>query len=324
MGIPAPYKEIDQPAAERNLQSMDSAQSPNHWPRISVVTPSCNQGQFIEETIQSVLLQGYPNLEYMILDGGSKDETTQVIKKYERHLAYWHSRKDEGQADAINQGMRLATGEVLCWLNSDDLYLPGTLLEVGRRLRGKTERCCLVYGSALTMQEDGEALQGGARIAGKFDPETLTYSDFIVQPSAFWTKKLWLQVGELNKKYQYVLDWEWFIRASKVTDFECVPRFFSVYRLHAQHKTRTGGSQRIAEINEVIGQYAPESWKQLYKFVFPRYQKLIWTRRLLMRMRIPGSTYLLPLFFPRILYQEGSKSRMHLMNILYMYGLDPS
>jgi hypothetical protein len=93
----------------------------------------------------------------------------------------------------------------------------------------------------------------------------------------------------------------------------------SVYRLHAQHKTRTGGSQRIAKINEVVGQYAPESWKQLYKLVFFRYQKLIPTRRLLMRMRIPGSTYLLPLFFPRILYREGPKRGMHLMNILSVY-----
>jgi glycosyltransferase involved in cell wall biosynthesis len=312
----------NQSATMKNSQLMDPIYNGYCWPRISVITLSYNHGQFIEATIQSVLFQGYPNLEYLIIDGGSQDGSIQVIKKYEKQLAYWHSKKDKGQADAINQGMRLATGEVVCWLNSDDLYLPGTLLEVGKRIIGKTSRCYLLYGSALTMQQDGENLQGGARVAGIFNPEALTYSDYIVQPSTFWTRKLWLEVGELNVNYQYVLDWEWFIRASKIASFEYVPNFFSVYRLHALHKTKTGGRQRIAEINEVVKQYAPEHWKRLYELVVPRYKRIIKTRRLLMQMRIPGSSYLLPLFFPCILLESGARSRLELMTVLYMYGID--
>jgi len=153
-------------------------------PRITVVTPSYNQGMFLEATIQSILLQGYPNLEYIIIDGGSQDDSVQVIKKYERGIAYWHSRKDCGQADAINQGMRLATGDILCWLNADDLYLPGTLLQVAKQFMEVIGKPHLLYGSALTMREDGEDLEGGSRVAAVFNPSVLTYWDYIVQRAA--------------------------------------------------------------------------------------------------------------------------------------------
>ncbi len=103
-----------------------------HWPKISIVTPSFNQGQFLEETIRSVLLQGYPNLEYIIIDGGSTDNSLEIIKRYEPWLSYWVSERDQGQTEALNKGFASASGEWMAWLNSDDIYLPGTLMKIAR------------------------------------------------------------------------------------------------------------------------------------------------------------------------------------------------
>ncbi len=106
-----------------------------NWPTISVVTPSFNQGQFLEAAMRSVLLQGYPNLEYIVLDGGSTDQSVPVIEHYASHLAHWHSAPDDGQSDAIARGFERASGDVLCWLNSDDLLLPGALWHVAEMFR---------------------------------------------------------------------------------------------------------------------------------------------------------------------------------------------
>src|SRR5687768_13083798 len=99
-------------------------------PKISIITPSYNQGRFIEETILSVINQNYPNLEYIIIDGGSTDNTVEIIRKYEQHLAYWVSEKDGGQSEAINKGFKKATGDIVCWINSDDFFMPGALSKV--------------------------------------------------------------------------------------------------------------------------------------------------------------------------------------------------
>jgi glycosyltransferase involved in cell wall biosynthesis len=289
----------------------------NDYPLISVVIPSFNQGQYIEETLLSVIGQQYPNLEILVMDGGSTDNTIEIIKKYSKYISYWQSQKDTGQADAINQGMRKSSGEILCWLNSDDMYLPGTLLDIGKRFSGLTEEKYLIYGSAVTINESNETLAGGAQIAGFFDEFSLTYTDFIIQPSSFWTRKLWQQVGELNTSYHYVLDWDWFIRAAKVAKFEHVPKFYSVYRYHPFHKTSKGGSERRKEINEIVKTYSSDYWADIYTEVQNIYPEVIDRRDLLISLRVPKGIRLLPILFPRL--KRKLKDYQHLYTVLNMY-----
>jgi len=271
------------------------------YPSISVVIPSLNQGQFIEEAILSVLGQQYHKLEIIVIDGGSTDNTVEILKKYTNQISYWHSQKDKGQADAINQGMSLSSGDILCWLNSDDMYLPGTLLDVGRKFSGRTDQCHLIYGAAVALDQSDGKLWSGALTPGSFDASRLTYFDFIVQPSAFWTRKLWRSNGDLNTSYKYVLDWEWFIRASRITQFEYVPRFYAVYRYHSLHKTRRGEGERRREILDIVSKFSSDYWINLYSEVEKSYPQIKRKYEFLSLWRIPKRRSLLPLFFRKIL-----------------------
>lgn len=271
------------------------------YPLISVVIPSLNQGQYIEETIISILGQQYPNLEIIVMDGGSTDNTVEILKKYSGHISYWESKKDNGQADAINRGMRLSSGEILCWLNSDDMYLSGTLLDIGKRFYGRADRSHLIYGASVSMEQSDGKLNSVALTAAPFKKFTLTYHDFIVQPSAFWTRKLWQCVGELNTSYEYVFDWDWFIRASEIIEFEYVPKFYSVYRLHPLHKSRIGGAKRRKEVLDVVKKNSSKYWQNLYIEVAKSYSQIKQKSALLDSLRIPKRRLLLPMFFPRIM-----------------------
>ncbi len=287
------------------------------YPLISVIIPSYNQGEFIEETLLSVLGQQYPNLEILVIDGGSTDQTVEILDRYSSHLAYWHSKPDKGQADAINQGFRLSTGEIVCWLNSDDMYLPGTLLDVARRFKERTHENYLIYGNTVLLHQKGEQQQSGSfKVSEAFDPVLLTYYDFIFQPSSFWTRQLWQQTGELNLEYHYVLDWDWYIRASKIAQFEYIPKFYSVYRIHELHKTGTGGNQRAQEIYQIAQTYASDYWINLYAEVERSYAKI---RQFVQHFRIPSRYrhHILPLFFPRLNHKlQTSKDLSRVLEML--------
>ncbi|OLP18793.1 hypothetical protein BST81_08620 [Leptolyngbya sp. 'hensonii'] len=237
---------------------------PESLPKISIVIPSYNQGQYIEQTITSVLGQNYPNLELIVMDGGSTDATVTILKKYNSALAYWVSEPDKGQAHAINQGFRRATGEILAWLNSDDMYLPGTLTKVVHAL-GSIQAPRLVYGGCIHFKEGAELCY--AKLPEAFDPERLTYHDYIIQPSCFWTRPLWKLTGELNETYHYALDWDWFIRASRLGTFIPLPDYLSLYRIHSSHKTGTGGMARSLEVMRVVETHASEDWIITYREV---------------------------------------------------------
>jgi glycosyltransferase involved in cell wall biosynthesis len=231
-----------------------------NYPKISIITPSYNQGQYIEETILSVIGQNYPNLEYIIIDGGSTDNSVEIIKKYEKYLTYWVSEPDTGQSDAINKGFNIASGDILGWLNSDDLYLPGTLLFVVQNLNHQKEE--LLFGNAIHIVEQ-TPFASGSPSTEWFHKLDISYIDYITQPSSFWTKKAWEKAGNLRLNLHYALDWEWFIRAYRNgVQFIKKDKHLSVYRIHGEHKTSNGGEKRQQEILDIYKQYQSE---QIYK-----------------------------------------------------------
>ena len=252
-----------------------------HEVRISVVTPSYNQGQFIEETIRSVLEQRYPNMEYSVLDGGSTDRTIEILQKYDAQLSFWRSEKDRGQAAAINEGFRRATGDILCWLNSDDLHVGTTL----RRLRDcwvpVSMRPCSVWRAARCLMTE----RIGGRFARQisFSRKLLEMVDFLDQPSVFWTRRAWEVVGPLDATLCYGFDWEWFLRASKVCRFVAADTLLSRYRLHEAHKTGTGGEKRWIELLEIVRRHSPPAVVNHYEFLVKNDFARWWLNK---RMRI--------------------------------------
>jgi glycosyltransferase involved in cell wall biosynthesis len=205
-----------------------------------VVTPSFNQGHFLEETIRSVLLQGYPNLEYIVIDGGSTDNSLDVIRHYEAHLAYWISESDRGQPEAINKGFVQSTGGIMAWLNSDDLYLPGALFEVAQQIVSHPENYWLVGRICMTDAEGETILMKEHNIfSGKrVFANGLKWAHPISQPSVFWTRDFWQKLGPLDESLRYAMDWKLWLTAFAQG---CQPlwtgRELATYRLHPESKT---------------------------------------------------------------------------------------
>ncbi len=277
------------------------------WPRITIVTPSFNQAAYLRQTIESVLSQGYPNLEYIIIDGGSTDGSVEIIREYETRLTYWTSEPDRGQGDAINKGMTRSTGDVLAWLNSDDMYLPAVLTSVAAYLQNFAEPA-LVYGAALNFA------QGQPAAWHSFPPPfcrtQLRRSDYLTQPSTFWTRALWDAVGPLDLCYHYMLDWDWFIRASDVCDFTRVSDYLSIYRHHEAHKSSTGREGRLRELREIIGRYSDDEWRSTFESLYGRRARLrrITSSRvltLLSRMRLG---YVRAAMHPLLVQRFGRKN----------------
>ena len=209
------------------------------WPRISIVTPSYNQGRYIEETIRSVLLQGYPNLEYIIIDGGSTDESVEIIRKYEPWLAFWVSEPDGGQANAINKGFNRSTGDVLGWLNSDDIFLPGALRKVALMNHQQPEAPAWV-GGCYRVAPDG-------RILSEVIPRQLARDSladwyrkgFFYQPSCFFSVVATKKVGCLDEGLDIAFDLDWWLRLAAVGDFVYTTEMLAAATIHGEAKTQT-------------------------------------------------------------------------------------
>lgn len=184
------------------------------WPKISIVTPSFNQGAFLEQTIRSVLDQEYPNLEYIVIDGGSTDKSLDIIQRYEDKLSYWCSEKDGGHYDAVSKGFSHATGEIMAWLNSDDLYCPWSLKSVGSIFRKFSDVRWITTLNQLVWNQAGycshvKTLPGYSATAfadGLHSRLSAQYAGFIQQESTFWRKDLWDEVGGLDLSFGLAAD----------------------------------------------------------------------------------------------------------------------
>jgi glycosyltransferase involved in cell wall biosynthesis len=217
---------------------------------VTIVTPSYNQGHFIRATIESVLNQDYPNVEYIIMDGGSTDETSSVVKDYASRLKFI-SERDRGQSDAINKGFRMAKGSILAWLNSDDLYLPGAIRN-GVAGFSQSPRPGAVYGEGYLIDRAGD-------VTGRF-PHTiplnlwrLNYvSDYILQQSSFFRKDVLDDVGYLDENLHYAMDWELYIRIARRYPLGYVPEFIGCLREYAEAKSSAGGMRRVREIRDML------------------------------------------------------------------------
>ena len=251
-------------------------------PKISIITPSYNQGRYLEETILSVLGQNYPNLEYFIMDGGSTDNSVDIIKKYAGRITHWVSEKDKGQAAAINKGFSISTGEILLWLNSDDLLMPGVLTFIASIAKTGEENIYIGNCIHFKEEDDKRLTSWGSDIINANKTIKLTDIDYIIQPSSFWTRKAWDTTGVLNEHAHFTFDWEWFLRATeKKIPITAVAKGISLYRFHNSHKSSAGGSKRQQEISDIYRAYNPRI-AALYKkllnedlSVISKYQKTL-------------------------------------------------
>lgn len=213
--------------------------SQNNWPSISIVTPTLNQGQYIEQTIRSVLLQGYPNLEYIIIDGGSTDNSIDIIRKYEPWLKYWVSEVDNGQANAINKGFQIAKGRIFSWLNSDDFLLPNALWIVGQAYNKNPDAVALV-GSCYRIDPTGHVLN--TIVPRELNPNQIAFwggeSGFFYQPACFFRRVDFEKTGPLNEDLHIAFDLDLWLKLAKLGNYSQVDDVLAAALIHDDAKTQ--------------------------------------------------------------------------------------
>lgn len=257
-----------------NLFILDLGTEQSIYPKISIVTPSYNQGKFLEETIRSVVLQNYPNLEYIIIDGGSTDNTVALIKQYEPYISYWVSEPDNGQAHAINKGIAKATGEIIAYLNSDDYYLPGTLFKVAENFQEFPDTD-LLHGICRYVNQEGEKI-------GEQFGNIQTLEEILdlwnvwwkkrqfVQPEVFWTRRITEKVGSFNEELNFVMDYDYWCRIIQVGGMiQRINYELSSFRFTSEQKSNQ--SVKVAE--ELLQVVKPILWNMSTKI--PLHKRLV-------------------------------------------------
>lgn len=251
---PPPEGKTGWPWTEESPQLPDVMPDGSPWPRISIVTPSFNQGRYIEETIRSVLLQGYADLEYFVIDGGSKDQSLDVISRYEPWLAYWETKPDKGQAHAINKGFRKASGEIIAWINSDDFYLRGALCKAACWLR-RGEDVFFIYGGCEVVDEGGKVVD---YYMGRHYPDQdfrSYWNHYVPQPSAFLLREILDEVGYLDESLNFVMDYDFWVRCSRSHVLFYTGEISSAFRVHRTSKTVALKAHFDPELDGAVRRY---------------------------------------------------------------------
>jgi carbamoyltransferase len=239
--------------------------------RISLVTPSYNQGRFLEHTIRSVLEQDYPHLQYIVQDGGSSDDTRAILERWRSRLDHCESVADRGQAHAVNLGFRHAAGDVMAWLNSDDLLLPGSLHYIAKFFQRHPD-VDVIYGHRVLIDEQGREI--GRWVLPPHDDTMLSWADYVPQETMFWRRRVWEQVGgAMDESFQFALDWDLLLRFREAgARFYRVPRFLGAFRVHAEQKTSAQrenvGNHEMQRLYERIHQQ-PMDAKTCFRQMLP-------------------------------------------------------
>ena len=260
----------------KHLPQMDN------FPKISVVMPVYNCAEYIREAIESVVQQHYSNLELIVMDGGSDDGTLEILKEYQEDISILESGPDGGQTKALIVGFKKATGEILCWLNGDDLYLPGTLHKVAKEFEA-SPKLGLVYGDYLVLSEEGK-LDAKPKIS--YDFKICLYSYLMIpQPSSFWRRQVYDDVNGLNHSFSYSFDWDFFLRVGRLaleTDFEIrhVHDIYSVFRLRPDSKSVSESHKFNDERDAILTQF-----KEFNPFRFRKIKKKYYLLKALLRFK---------------------------------------
>jgi GT2 family glycosyltransferase len=218
-------------------------------PRVSIVTPSFNQGAYLEETLRSVLLQGYPNLEYIVMDGGSADQSVEIIRRYAPWLASWVSEPDRGQVDAIAKGWARSSGAILAYLNSDDTYLPNAIANAVNALTTYPAAVAICGGELLI---NAQGIVIAERFVQSATLDDLLHFKFVPQPSIFLRRETFLRAGGLDSSFQVVFDFELWTRVVQLGAMQCIPQTLGTTRWHTSAKSFTQRLRVLAELERVI------------------------------------------------------------------------
>jgi GT2 family glycosyltransferase len=244
------------PSDEQAPPPSPCAPNGTRWPRISIITPSFNQAAFLEHTIRSVLEQRYPNLEYIIIDGGSTDGSVEIIRKYETHLAYWTSEKDRGQTHAINKGLQRATGEIIAYLNSDDMHLPGALKCVAGHFLANPD-VDLIHGRCRVVdvhgKRTGERMGDITRYVEILDLWDVWWNQRnFVQPEVFWTRRIMDKIGPFQEELVWVMDYEYWARILRAGGrVESVRAELAAFRVQPNQKSAQSEKSALELLNVV-------------------------------------------------------------------------